>query len=252
MSKTSIEWTDATWQVVTGCTKISPGCDNCYAETMHIRLQGMKKPGYEAGFSTRTLLPERLIEPTLTKKPKRYFVCSMSDLFHKDIPDEYLLQVFQTMVDCPQHTFQVLTKRPARAARFWQRQESFEAWPANVWMGTSVEQQQFTFRLNDLAKIPAPVRFVSAEPLLGGLSLRWWLERGLLQWTIVGGESGQQARPMNIDWARDLRVQCKENEVPFFFKQLGGRRKKGSGKDALLDGELYQEFPEAPISVGGH
>ena len=240
---TSIEWTTDTLNPATGCTKISPGCRRCYMFRMYPRLKGMGQAAYQAKPSVVTLQPSQIDKPRHTKKPKMYFVCSMSDLFHKEIPAEYLRQVFEMMFDCPQHVFQVLTKRPQRAVQFWAAEYPDREWPEHIWMGTSVENQKYTSRLNELAKIPAPIRFVSAEPLLGPVTLKWWLERELLKWVIAGGESGPGATPMNPNWARAIRDECVAEEVPFFFKQLGGVSNKRGGDKALLDGELWHQMP---------
>ena len=245
---TTIEWTDATWNTVTGCTKISPGCKHCYAERLTRRLMLMgEKTGstkYANGFNV-TLHPDVLEAPLHWKRSRRIFVNSMSDLFHVEVPDEFILQVFDVMRRAPQHTYQVLTKRPENAVGWWYAlgQENLGEWPASVWMGTSVELFDYTERLDALAHLPAPVRFLSAEPLLGALDITTWLENGVLDWVIAGGESGPGCRPMELDWARDLRDQCAEANVPFFLKQLGGTQHKRGGSLAVLDGALHHEFP---------
>ena len=243
---TKIEWAEATWNPATGCSKISPGCSHCYMYAMYPRLKAMGNPGYPASPSVVTLFPERLDVPVRTKKPTTWFVCSMSDLFHKQIPFEFILQVFQTMFEADQHTYQVLTKRPHRAKQFWQQhQDAFPEgkWPANIWMGTSIESQRYTRRLEYLTAIPAPVKFVSAEPLIDKLSLVYWLRNWLIQWVIVGGESGPGARPMDILWAQNLRDECHQYNVPYFLKQLGGSKDKQGGDKALLEGEIYHQMP---------
>ena len=249
MSK--IEWTDRTWNTVTGCTKVSPGCDNCYMYRSYSRLRVLGNPGYQATPDTVTLMEGRLEEPLKWTKRSRVFVCSMSDLFHVDVPHEYLDRMFEVMTQAAEkrgHTFQVLTKRPGRALSWWDRHRKWQppggAWPEAVHLGTSVEDQNAAHRLDVLERIPAPLRFVSAEPLLGPLEISPWLERGAVQWVIVGGESGPEARPMELQWARDLQRQCEQNGVAYFLKQLGGRTDKRSGEKALLDGRRWTEFPE--------
>ena len=246
MAETSIEWTDKTWNPVTGCSRVSPGCDNCYMFTLWPRLNAMGVRGYESTPDTVTLQPSRLDQPKSMWSPKRIFVNSMSDLFHQHIPGEYITQVFETMIAAPQHTFQVLTKRPGLAVGWWERHGrdlTGDAWPPNVWIGASVETQKYAPRLTVLSRLPAPVRFVSAEPLLGRVDLMEWLTRGVLQWLIVGGESGPRARPMAPEWARDLRNQAKATGTPFFFKQWGGRARKRGHEEAMLDGRYYREYP---------
>ena len=243
----TIEWTDETWNPVTGCSRVSPGCDNCYMFALYPRLHAMGVPGYEAAADTVQMLPERLNAPLTWGKPRRVFVNSMSDLFHPKVPFEFISQVFDVMRRADQHIFQVLTKRPGLAVGWWEKcgKDQFGEWPANVWIGTSVENQKYAPRLTVLGRIPAAIRFVSAEPLLGPLDLDEWLCDGTLQWVIVGGESGRRARPMDIEWARTARDQSCAAKVEFFFKQWGGRRGKRSGEKALLDGRLWQEMPAA-------
>lgn len=227
--KSKIEWTDASWNPVTGCTKISPGCDHCYAETIANRFAGT--PSYPDGFAV-TLRPDRLDLPLRWKRPRRVFVNSMSDLFHPGVPDEYIARVFAVMAQAPQHTFQVLTKRHARmrsllsSIRFKEQVQAIpDQWPSswplqNVWLGLSVENQQWAdIRIPALMKTPAAVRFLSCEPLLGPVSLSDWL--CCVDWVIVGGESGAHARPMQLDWAMSLRDQCVGAGIPFLFKQWG-------------------------------
>lgn len=240
MSK--IEWTDQTWNPTTGCTKISPGCKNCYMYREYPRLTAMGIKGYENGNPNEVrLLPERLTAPLRWRKPRMVFVNSMSDLFHDEIPFEYVHQIFQVMAQARQHIFQVLTKRPERAAEFVEHHMSLV--PGNVWLGTSVESQDYAHRIEYLSDIPAAVLFVSAEPLLGELHLEDYLAGGMLDWVICGGESGPKARPMELDWARTLRDECKAFEVPFFLKQLGGRGNKRGGNKAVLDGMRHTAFP---------
>ena len=244
----SIEWTDETWNPVTGCSRVSPGCDHCYMYALYPRLKGMSVPGYESGPDDVRLLPERLNAPLAWRKPRRVFVNSMSDVFHPQVPFDFVLEMFLVMEEAAArhgHIFQVLTKRPGRAVAWWQEHEQHfpYGWPAGIWMGTSVESQKYAPRLTVLARLPAPIRFVSAEPLLDRLDLTHWLKQGVLQWVIVGGESGTGARPMNLDWARELREQSIVTGVAFFLKQLGGVRNKRSGEHAVLDGQLWHEYP---------
>ena len=249
----TIEWTDETWNPVTGCSRVSPGCDNCYMFALYPRLHAMGVPGYEAAPDIVQMLPNRLNAPLTWAKPRRVFVNSMSDLFHKQVTFEFITDVFKVMREADQHIFQVLTKRPGRAVGWWEQcgKHEFGEWPKNVWIGTSVENQKYAPRLTVLGRIPAEIRFVSAEPLLDSLDLTEWLRDGTLQWVIVGGESGPRARPMEEEWALGLRDQSIDTKVAFFFKQWGGRRGKRSGEEALLEGELWQQYPVA-ISVYGH
>ena len=244
----AIEWTDETWNPVTGCTRVSPGCDHCYMYALYPRLKGMGVPGYETAPGDVRLLPERLHLPLTWRKPKRVFVNSMSDLFHSDVPYSFISEVFEVMQEASAqrgHVFQVLTKRPGRAVGWWEQcgAELFAEWPSNIWIGTSVESPKYAPRLTVLGRLPAPVRFVSAEPLLDAVDLSSWLEDGTLQWVIVGGESGRCARPMELAWARGIRDQCVASEVSFFLKQLGGARGKRGGGEAILDGELWRGMP---------
>ena len=248
MSST-IEWTDETWNPVTGCTRLSPGCDHCYMFALYPRLKAMGVPGYEADPSEVRLLPERLDAPMRWSRPRRVFVNSMSDVFHPSVPYEFINDIFDVMCEASEqrgHVFQVLTKRPGRAVGWWERNQDRygSEWPSGVWIGTSVENQKYAPRITVLARLPAAVRFVSAEPLLGSVDLRRWLASGDVQWIIAGGESGPAARPMDLDWARDLRDQSAEAGVAFFLKQLGGKRGKRSGDEATLDGCLWHEYPE--------
>jgi protein gp37 len=234
--KSSIEWTDATWNPVTGCTQISPGCDHCYALTFAERFRGVPGHPYEQGFDLR-LWPERLQLPLRWRAPRRIFVNSMSDLFHESIPDDYVRQVFDVMVQADWHVFQVLTKRAPRIARLGQTLP----WRPHIWAGVSVESNQYVFRADHLRKVPAPVRFISAEPLLGPLD-RLSLEG--IHWLISGGESGPRHRPCDPDWVRDLRDRCVAQGVAFFHKQWGGRTPKAGGR--LLDGRTWDELPSVP------
>lgn len=230
----AIEWTDATWNPVTGCTKVSPGCKHCYAERFAERFRGVQGHPFEQGFDLR-LWPERLEQPLRWRASRRIFVNSMSDLFHPDVPDAFILRVFEVMEEASHHQFQVLTKRPERALELAPRL----VWPQNVWMGTSVESQPYTRRIDKLRNIPAHVRFLSCEPLLGPLSL----DLAGIHWVIVGGESGPGARPMRPEWVTSIRDQCREVDVAFFFKQWGGVHKSKTGRE--LDGRTYDEMPVA-------
>lgn len=230
----SIEWTEATWNPLTGCTKISPGCKHCYAERMALRLQSMDQPNYRNGFKL-TLQPQALALPLKWKKPQMIFVNSMSDLFHKDVPLEYIESVFDVMRRASWHTFQVLTKRSDRLFKVHTQLD----WPPNVWMGVSVENENYTFRIQHLRQTNAQVKFLSLEPLLGPLSR---LDLTGIDWAIVGGESGPHARPMSEDWVIEIRDQCKKAHVPFFFKQWGGVRKKVTGR--LLEDRTWDEMPK--------
>lgn len=233
MKHTSIEWTHATWNPVTGCTKISAGCKHCYAERFAKRLQRMGSTRYQNGF--RLTLHEDLIDaPKRWKKPLLIFVNSMSDLFHERVPDEFIERVFQTMNECEHHVFQVLTKRSRRLREFAPRVE----WTSNIWMGVSVENEKVLFRVADLQAVPAQVRFLSCEPLLSSLPN---LPLEGIHWVIVGGESGPKARPMQVEWVREIRDQCARAGVAFFFKQWGGVWKKRNGR--MLDGRTYDEMP---------
>ena len=212
---------------------------------LYPRLHAMGVPGYETNPDTVQLLPERLEAPFTWKNPRRVFVNSMSDLFHPDVDYDFVSKVFSVMDATPSHVYQVLTKRPGRAHWWWVEhgRNEYQQWPANVWIGTSVENQKYAARLSVLSRIPAGTRFVSAEPLLEELDLSSWLRNGTLQWVIAGGESGPRARPMALDWVRRLRDQSKSAGVAFFLKQLGGKRGKRSGGEAVLDGETWTEFP---------
>lgn len=234
-AKSHIEWTESTWNPVTGCTKISPGCTHCYAERMAKRLKAMGQRNYRNGFKV-TLHPHMLDVPAKWKRPQTIFVNSMSDLFHKEVSFEYIYEVFLTMASSPQHCFQVLTKRAGRLSQLAPRL----LWPQNVWMGVSVENIDYINRIDRLRTVPAEVKFLSLEPLLGPLP---GLDLSGIDWVIVGGESGPGARPMDPDWVRDIRDQCLDQGVPFFFKQWGGTNKKKTGK--ILDGKIWQQQPPA-------
>lgn len=229
----SIEWTEATWNPVTGCTKISPGCKNCYAERMAKRLQAMGVPQYRNGFKL-TLQPNALGLPLTWKRPRLIFVNSMSDLFHNDVPLDFIRQVFDVMQAARQHQFQVLTKRPELALRY----ANDLPWPNNVWLGTSVENALYLHRVHTLREVPAKVRFLSVEPLLGPIPR---LPLNGIHWVIVGGESGPGARTMEGKWVVQIRDRCVALGVPFFFKQWGGINKKSTGRN--LHGRTWDEFP---------
>ena len=231
--QSSIEWTESTWNPVTGCSKISPGCKECYAKRMANRLKAMGSFRYRNGF--KVTLQEDIVElPLEWKQPRIIFVNSMSDLFHEDVPSDFLVKVFDTMKRAHWHTFQMLTKRSDRLVRM----APYLPWPENVWMGVSVESQKYTDRIRDLVKVPAAVRFLSIEPLLGPISK---LPLRGIDWVIVGGESGPKARSMERKWVVQIKRRCREMEVPFFFKQWGGVRKKVAGRE--LYGRTYDEMP---------
>lgn len=233
MNKSKIEWTDATWNPVTGCSKVSSGCMNCYAEKMAKRLKAMNNPRYKNGFNV-TMHEDLLNSPVKIKKPSIIFVCSMADLFHKDVSDDFIEKVFQTMNNCPQHIFQVLTKRPERI----QQMQSNLKFTSNIWIGTSIENLEVAERVNYIRNIPAKVKFLSCEPLLGSLDN---LDITNINWIVVGGESGAGSRPIEISWVRELRDKCKRQNIAFFFKQWGGWNKKKNGRE--LDGHIYEEMP---------
>jgi protein gp37 len=231
--QSAIEWTDATWNPVTGCTKISPGCKNCYAERLAARLHAMGNPRYRNGFKV-TLHPDQLTLPLRWREPRRIFVNSMSDLFHERVPEEFIRRAFEVMAEAQWHVFQVLTKRSRRLAELAPRLP----WPSNVWQGVSVENTRYTSRVADLVKGPAAVRFLSIEPLLGPISE---LPLDGVHWVIVGGESGPGYRRVREEWVRDIRDQCHRAGVAFFFKQWGGARPKAGGR--RLDGQEWSGMP---------
>jgi protein gp37 len=233
MAQSKIEWTDVTWNPTTGCTKISAGCKHCYAELMSRRLQSMGVEKYESGFSLA--LHEAALEaPMSWQKPRTVFVNSMSDLFHRNVPDQFISQVFEVMVRCPKHRFQVLTKRAGRLERISRQLP----WADNIWMGVSVEGSEQLSRIDSLRATGAAIKFLSLEPLIGPLPQ---LDLEGVNWVIVGGESGPRARPMEPAWVIDIRNRCREAEVPFFFKQWGGKNKKKTGR--ILEGKTYDEMP---------
>lgn len=256
-TSTGIEWTDATWNPTTGCTAVSRGCDHCYAETLAHRLlsetyrsrlpvvdtpENRKDP-----FAVR-IWPDRLAQPGKWSESRRVFVNSMSDLFHADIPEAFVRRIFEVMLEQDHHVYQVLTKRPARAGAFLRRNKNLLTegrTPSHIWIGASVESQEVHYRVRHLRQVPARVRFLSCEPLLGPLDL----DLEAIHWVIAGGESGAERRPMDLDWARGIRDQCVRAGVPFFFKQVGGRTPKAGGR--TLDGRTWDEFPEVPSTSEG-
>ena len=232
-TKSSIEWTESTWNPLTGCDKISPGCKHCYAERMAKRLKAMGQRNYRNEFEL-TLHPHVLEVPLRWKQPQMIFVNSMSDLFHERVPEEYIQRVFATMRSAHWHQFQVLTKRSKRLREMAGRID----WPTNVWMGVSVENAKYTARIADLRATPAKIRFLSLEPLIGEIGE---IDLDGIDWVIVGGESGPGARPMQPEWVLQIQKQCSEAAVPFFFKQWGGVNKKRTGRE--LNGRTYDELP---------
>ena len=233
--RSNIQWTEASWNPVTGCSKVSPGCAHCYAETFAERFRGVPGHPFEQGFDLR-LWPARLELPLKWRQPRLIFVNSMSDLFHEDIPDDYIARVFETMVRADHHVFQVLTKRQERLASL----VGSLPWPDNVWMGVSIENRRFVHRADALRAVPAAVRFVSAEPLLGALEA---LDLEGIDWLIAGGESGFRHRPVREEWITELRDRCAEANVAFFFKQWGGRHAKAGGR--TLQGRTHDAMPVA-------
>lgn len=240
--RSGIEWTEATWNPTTGCDRTSPGCDNCYALTLARRLKAIGQPKYQTDGDPRTsgsgfglaLHPDTLDIPRRWRSSRTIFVNSMSDLFHDQVPESYIREVFDVIESTPQHTYQVLTKRSKRLIALSDRL----TWPANLWMGVSVETAQYRFRIRHLAGVPAAVRFLSLEPLLGPLGD---LDLSKIDWVIVGGESGSGARPIELNWVTSIRDQCREASVPFFFKQWGGRTPKAGGR--TLEGRTWDELP---------
>jgi protein gp37 len=248
---TGIEWTDATWNPVTGCTRVTAGCDNCYAATLATRLLRdsylARAPVVDSDTTRRDpfavrLWPERLDQPGGWREPRMIFVNSMSDLFHVDVHVGFVRRVFQVMLEAGWHTYQVLTKRPARALRFWEQNRDLfdgEPLPRHIWLGTSVEDQSVEYRVRHLRAVPATVRFLSCEPLIGPLTL----DLADIHWVIAGGESGPVRRPMKPEWVVAIRNQCQAAGIPFFFKQWGGRTPKAGGRE--LEGELWDQMPRA-------
>lgn len=247
---TEIEWTDVTWNTVTGCSKVSPGCDHCYMFQMYPRLKAMGSPAYQHAPDVVRLQPARLDDPTFWRKPRRVFVNSMSDTFHHDVDFEFLGMMFERMEWEPRHQFQVLTKRPGRAVAFAKWMKGWK-WPSNIWLGTSVESDKYAPRIEVLARVPAAIRFVSAEPLLEPLDLSAYLPS--VEWVIIGGESGPGARPMGLDWMRTIINDCRNADVPVFVKQLGtawakrnGARHPKGGDPSEWPAELrIRQFPDA-------
>jgi protein gp37 len=236
--KSTIEWTNSTWNPVTGCSKVSVGCANCYAERFSERFRGVPGHPFKQGFDLK-LWPSRLELPLTWREPRVIFVNSMSDLFHEDVPTEFIQKVFQVMKQAHWHTFQILTKRSERLAKLSARLP----WAPNIWMGVSVETEHFSFRIDHLRKTGAHVKFLSLEPLLGpmpGLNLKG------IDWVIVGGESGPKARPMDGSWVLEIKRQCIKAKVPFFFKQWGGVWKKRNGR--LLEGRTWDQMPTKAMS----
>jgi len=233
VARSAIEWTEATWNPVTGCDKVSPGCKHCYAEVMARRLDAMGQPNYRNGFRV-TLQPHMLERPLAWRRPQMIFVNSMSDLFHEEVPLAFIEKVFSTIARAHWHTFQVLTKRAARLVEL----APALRWPPNLWMGVSVEREDYVHRIEHLRRVPASVRFLSLEPLLGPLDA---LDLRGIDWVIVGGESGHGARPMEESWVLSIQQQCRRNGTPFFFKQWGGRNKKRAGR--LLRGRTWDAMP---------
>lgn len=238
--KSQIEWTESTWNPITGCTKLSPGCANCYAERMALRLKETGMPKYRNGFQL-TLHPDNLPEPLAWRKPQMIFVCSMSDLFHKDVPTEFIHEVFEVMQQAKWHHFQVLTKRAERLAEL----NSSLPWPENVWLGVTVENNDYVHRIDYLRQTDAKTKFISFEPLIGPI-----IKPDLhgIDWAIVGGESGPRARAIDGEWVRQIRDHCTELDVPFFFKQWGGVFKKRNGRE--LDGHTWSQMPKSLIRAG--
>lgn len=233
MSKSKIEWTESTWNPVTGCTKISPGCVNCYAERMSYRLRAMGQKNYRNGFDL-TIHENSLAKPLSWKKPQMIFVNSMSDLFHEDVPREFILKVFDVMNEASHHIFQVLTKRSERLLEL----SNHLFWADNIWMGVSVEDSDHVYRINHLRETGAEVKFISFEPLLEKIDR---VDLNGMNWAIVGGESGPSARRMDEEWVTSLRDQCRSAGIPFFFKQWGGVNKKKAGRE--LEGRTWEQMP---------
>lgn len=241
VSNTKIEWTEASWNPVTGCTKISNGCKNCYAFNMAKRLKAMGNIRYCNEFNI-TFHEDLLNLPLKWKNPKKIFVNSMSDLFHEDIPFEFIMKVFETMEKANWHTFQVLTKRSERLEQL----ASFLPWPDNVWIGVTVEDDSVKYRIDNLRSVPSKIKFLSLEPLLSDIVN---IDLNNIDWVIVGGESGPGARPIQVEWVRNIRDECLEQNVPFFFKQWGGVNKKKTGR--LLDDKIWDQYPrtDEPLSI---
>ncbi len=244
--KSAIEWTDATWNPVTGCTKISAGCDRCYAARFSERFRGVPGHPFETGFDL-TLRPERVEQPLAWKRPRMIFVNSMSDLFHKDVPSAFIDRVFETMEAAHWHTFQLLTKRSSLMRDYLKRRYEGSSIPSHIWVGVSVEDASKVARVRHLQDAPPGIRFLSVEPLIGPVGR---IDLRGISWVIAGGESGPGARPMDAEWVREVRDQCLATQVPFFFKQWGGVRPKQGGR--TLDGRLWDEFPMRVAPRNGH
>jgi len=252
MADTSIEWTDATWNPVAGCTVLTAGCTNCYAMRMAARLEAMglekyksltRRSGGRAVWTGKIRLDTKSLDtPKAWSKPRKVFVNSMSDLFHPDVPADYIYRVWQVMKETPQHTYQILTKRPDRMANVL-LERRFETLP-NVWLGTSIEDERVLGRLDDIRRVPAVVRFVSLEPLIGSVAAGDFTG---IHWAIVGGESGPRARPMNPEWVDEIEKMCRKSKTAFFFKQWGGKNKKATGR--LLHDRTYDEMPAPTLSI---
>jgi protein gp37 len=240
---TQIEWTDSTWNPVTGCSKITAGCDFCYAERFSERFRGVSGHPFENGFDL-TLRPQRLTQPLQWRQPRRIFVNSMSDLFHKEVPEKFIGSVFDTMEKADWHTYQVLTKRSSLMAKFLRKRYGSIRAPGHIWLGVSVEDAKNTVRLKHLKASQASVKFVSFEPLIGSVGP---VDLRGIDWAIVGGESGPKSRPMDEQWAIEIRDQCRKGKVAFFFKQWGGVRPKSGGR--LLKGREWNEYPSAGKSI---
>jgi protein gp37 len=248
--RSAIEWTESTWNPVSGCSKVSPGCAHCYAERLSLRFGRSVGPWTPANAAANVVLhPERLDQPRRWRRPRLVFVNSMSDLFHELVSVDFVADVFAVMEETSRHTFQVLTKRPERAAAI----ASKLPWPENVWLGVSIENSRFTWRADVLRDVPAAVRFISAEPLLGSLFESNGRKRSLdlerIDWLIAGGESGPGCRPVHVEWLRELRDECERAGVAFFFKQWGGRTPKSGGRE--LDGETHDAIPDGQLRLVG-
>ena len=240
MTTTKIEWAEVTWNPTVGCSKVTAGCKNCYAEIMARRLQAMGAKGYENGFNF-TMLSDRLLQPLDVKKPTKFFVNSMSDLFHEKMPFEYLDQIFEVIGNTPQHHYQILTKREKKMKKYFEKRRV----PSNVWLGATVEDEKTKNRIDVLKSIGATIRFLSIEPLIGDVGV---LDLSGMHWVIVGGESGSNARPMNPDWPKSIQKQCKQQNVAFFFKQWGtwgedGKKRSKHANGCLLNGKEWKEEP---------
>lgn len=242
---TNIEWTDRTWNPVTGCSKVSQGCKNCYAERMAKRLKAMNQPRYLNGFNV-TVHEDLLDRPSKWKKPCKVFVNSMSDLFHEHVPIDFIAKVFDSMFKYDHHIYQVLTKRPERIPElfsYWETNNyNIDVIPKHIWIGTSIENMDVLDRITRLIEVKAEIRFLSCEPLLGPLYIECYLADSVINWVIVGGESGPKSRSLEKQWVIEIRDQCLKHDIPFFFKQWGGKNKKKTGR--LIDGKEYLQLPQ--------